>query len=183
MGQAESKDDSRLRVGFFHYVNKEDLKPGDHIYCYRMILLYSHHGIYIGKPDCEVIHFSGDTKGSKSSAALRKCTLSEFLDGDELHLVSYDEPFLLKFLKKSESSRCLKSDSPSTVIVRAERLLHNPEMWGDYNVLLNNCEGFAFYCKTGIPVDPGGQAMRLKGLNFIAADMSEALASYLQETI
>ena len=56
-------DDSCQRVGYlFHYMNKEDLKPGDHVYCFRGI--YTHHGIYIGEPDCEVIHFTGGKKGS-----------------------------------------------------------------------------------------------------------------------
>ena len=52
-------DDSGSRVGFVsHAIDEKDLKPGDHIYCHR--IGYSHHGIYIGEPDCEVIHFSGD---------------------------------------------------------------------------------------------------------------------------
>ena len=58
-----SEDDSVERVGYiFHYISQENLKPGDHIYCRR--LGYSHHGIYIGEHDCEVIHFSGGKKGS-----------------------------------------------------------------------------------------------------------------------
>ena len=52
----------------------KDLKPGDHIYCHSSALFfYSHHGIYIGEPGCEVIHFSGipDSKlGSQSSSDL-----------------------------------------------------------------------------------------------------------------
>ena len=61
---ATRADDSHDRVGYiFHSVAKSDLKPGDHIYCHRM--LYNHHGIYIGEHGCEVIHFSGpDNKGS-----------------------------------------------------------------------------------------------------------------------
>ena len=57
-------DDSATRVGYVcHAIDEEDLKPGDHIYCHR--IGYTHHGIYIGEPDCvEVIHFSGDDKGS-----------------------------------------------------------------------------------------------------------------------
>lgn len=59
-----SEDDSVERVGYiFHYISEENLKPGDHIYC-RRLLGYSHHGIYIGEPNCEVIHFSGGKKGS-----------------------------------------------------------------------------------------------------------------------
>ncbi|XP_011405725.1 PREDICTED: uncharacterized protein LOC105313751 [Amphimedon queenslandica] len=56
-------DDSSSRAGFIsHSVDKNDLRPGDHIYCHR--IGYTHHGIYIDEPGCEVIHFSGDDKGS-----------------------------------------------------------------------------------------------------------------------
>ncbi|XP_019859430.1 PREDICTED: uncharacterized protein LOC109587651 [Amphimedon queenslandica] len=58
-------DDSASRVGYvFHSINEKDLKPGDQIYCHRLIDTYSHHGIYIGELDCEVIHFGGDDSGS-----------------------------------------------------------------------------------------------------------------------
>ena len=56
-------DTSETRAGnLSHAVDRNELEPGDQIYCYRG--LYTHHGIYIGEPDCEVIHFSGDDKGS-----------------------------------------------------------------------------------------------------------------------
>lgn len=90
---ATGGDDSSKRAGLIiHSVYKSDLKPGDHIYCYRALFAYSHHGIYIGERDCEVIHFAGRTgeTKSKSTAGIRKCTLAEFLDGDQLRLVAYD---------------------------------------------------------------------------------------------
>ena len=53
-------DDSYDRVGWIsHAIEKRNLKPGDHIYSYRAGSAYSHHGIYVGEEDCEVIHFSG----------------------------------------------------------------------------------------------------------------------------
>ena len=53
-----TQDDSK-RIGYItHTMTPKDLKPGDHIYCYRAANIYSHHGIYIGENDCEVIHFS-----------------------------------------------------------------------------------------------------------------------------
>uniref|UniRef100_A0A1X7TI38 LRAT domain-containing protein n=1 Tax=Amphimedon queenslandica TaxID=400682 RepID=A0A1X7TI38_AMPQE len=46
----EVEDDSAIRVGVMsHAIDKEHLKPGDQVYCYRNI--YTHHGIYIGEPD------------------------------------------------------------------------------------------------------------------------------------
>ncbi|XP_019860124.1 PREDICTED: uncharacterized protein LOC109588392 [Amphimedon queenslandica] len=57
-------DDSASRIGYIsHAIDKKDLKPGDHIFCNRLLSIYNHHGIYIGERDCEVIHFSADEKG------------------------------------------------------------------------------------------------------------------------
>ena len=65
---AEASDDSLDRVGYiFHYISEEDLKPGDHIYCYKLGVLYTHHGIYIGEHGCEVIHVVDRTTATDSS--------------------------------------------------------------------------------------------------------------------
>ena len=166
MGNNQSHDDSSQRAGIiFHDVRRRDLKPGDHIYCYRHGMIYSHHGIYIGERDCQVIHFDapyGETK-SKYSAMIRSCSLSSFLKGDQLRLVSYDEPFLLKAVKKSESCHCIKSRPAAEVISTAKHLLKNPHKWDEYNVVDNNCESFAYYCKTGLS-NYSGQGSRLKFL-------------------
>ena len=189
MGNNQSRDDSSQRAGLiFHDVRKRDLKPGDHIYSYRGVpplLCYSHHGIYIGERDCEVIHFDAPPGGTKcrSSATIRSCSLSSFLDGNQLRLVSYDEPFLFKVLKKSESSHCIESRPAEDVISTAKYYLNNPHMWDDYSAYDNNCESFAFYCKTELP-DFTGQGARLKGLNVpkaIGADLFEAVYSQGQK--
>ena len=67
--QSDSKDDSKECAGWiFHYVDKTDLKPGDHIYAYRVGGLYGHHGIYTGKRGREVIHFAGEPNRIKSKS-------------------------------------------------------------------------------------------------------------------
>lgn len=77
------ENDSADRVGYiYHAVSREDLKPGDQIYAYRAGGIYNHHGIYIGEPSCEVIHFVGKSKLSSS-----------FFQSD------YDETRLLRELK------------------------------------------------------------------------------------
>ena len=176
MGDNMSRDDSSQRAGMIsHDVSRVDLKPGDHIYCYRGVpplLCISHHGIYVGERDCEVIHFS-------KSSGITSCSLSSFLEGDQLRLVSYNEPYLFKSLKKSESSHCIKSRPAADVISTAKYYLKYPRNFGDYNPLVNNCESFAFYCKTKLP-DFNGQGARLKGLLVplgIAADLFEAVYS------
>lgn len=185
---ASKHDDSSQRAGLvFHDVSEKDLKPGDHIYCYRIFFSYSHHGIYIGKEGCEVIHFAPPAAASdrkftnqKSSARIRSCTLSEFCGTDTLRLVGYDQPLLLKHLKRRESSRCIESDPPDTVIARAEYYLNHPNKWDEYNLITNNCETFAFYCKTGL-IDMNGQGNRLQGLGLdIIGSIAEDVVGAIQ---
>ena len=151
-----SRSDSS-RVGWFsHDISKKDLKPGDHIYCYRAGFLYSHHGIYIGEKDCEVIHFAGEddslaskrgTAGKKSRARIRKCTLEEFTKGSTIRLVAYG---VSKYsFKKRVSIKWEQSQSPAVVIRRAKEYLRNYWKWGEYDLMENNCETFAVHCKTG----------------------------------
>ncbi|PON44596.1 Endopeptidase, NLPC/P60 domain containing protein [Parasponia andersonii] len=50
-------------------IDREQLKPGDHIYSWRLAYLYAHHGIYTG--DGKVIHFTrgaAEENGSSSSS-------------------------------------------------------------------------------------------------------------------
>ena len=143
-----SADNSAQRVGWIsHCISKEDVKPGDHIYRYGFLWIYSHHGIYVGKEDCEVIHFSGDAKSAKSSSRIRKCTLSEFLGRSELRLVAYSESFLRKFYKWKSSGHVLKCRPAEEVVETAEHYLKYPQEWKDYNLFTNNCETFACSCK------------------------------------
>ena len=163
----DDKDDSYSRVGIIsHAISKEDLKPGDHIYCYRLGFIYSHHGIYIGEADCEVIHFSGEdgslaskcgSNDIKRGACIRKCTLEEFTNGYTIRLVAYSVPEHTIWIKKGISVKREQSQSPAIVIDRAKRYLQNPERWGEYDLIKNNCETFAVYCKTHIPENLAAQ--------------------------
>ena len=166
-----SREDSSSRVGISHDISKEDLKPGDHIYCYRAGFTYSHHGIYIGEADCEVIHFSGEDDslaskhGSddiKKGACIRKCTLEEFTKGRTIRLVAYGVPWYS--VKKRISIKWEQSQSPAVVIKTAKKYLENPEKWGEYDLIENNCETFAAYCKTGIPKNLSSQPIIIGGL-------------------
>ena len=147
-----SPDDSKERAGFFYQdIDDAKLKPGDHIYVYRTAYLYCHHGIYIGKKGREVIHFSGNGQGkSKTTAKITACTLQDFKKDRVVKLVKYDVSLLEQILKGCSSTHVTKSKPAKEVIEIAEGLLRNPELFGDYHVLFNNCETFAFYCKTGM---------------------------------
>ena len=151
-----SEDNSRDRVGVFsHCVSPEELKEGDQIYVYRYGFLYSHHGIYAGEN--KVIHFSGQRK-DKSTARITSCTLEEFCHGSQLRLVAYNARYVAVKLKRSGSCHTEQSKHGDKVLARAEFYLDNPHEWRDYHLFSNNCENFAFYCKTAKSNNPDGQS-------------------------
>ncbi len=104
------------------------IHPGDHIFVKGWF--YSHHGIYVGNG--EVIHFDSSVK-TKFSARIRRANLSLFGGGGKVRAVKY--------------RNC---DPADVVIARAETLLQGAA-GVRYDLLLNNCEHFATYCKTGSP--------------------------------
>ena len=120
---------------------------GDHIYV-RKFPFYTHHGIYIGDPKHEVIHLSGRTRSKKSDAKVRTCTLDEFIDGGQLRLVAYGVSYLTRFIKISGT--CHSSDCRTAERVLKTALFYNadPKKWGEYDLSVNNCEHFWYYCKT-----------------------------------
>ena len=145
-----TKDDSKERAGFlFHTVSKYELKPGDHIYAYRAGGVYAHHGIYIGEPRMEVIHFSGQRGKLKGSISISPCTYKKFTEGDCLvHLVAYDVSFFTSLFMRSETAHQYKSRPAKDVVKTAKYYLKHPQEFGKYHYRRNNCESFAIYCKT-----------------------------------
>ncbi|TXG65488.1 hypothetical protein EZV62_006763 [Acer yangbiense] len=161
-------------------IDRQKLKPGDHIYCWRQAFIYAHHGIYVGKR--KVIHFTqglsgssflpypkisdvpcprcGDHNSSFNNGVIISC-IDCFLSGGKLNLFEYGVSRAY-FLAKVRGGTCTlaTSDPPRDVLRRAIILLKNG--FGDYDVFKNNCEDFAIYCKTGllviIPSTRGGQS-------------------------
>uniref|UniRef100_A0A1J3H3Y7 LRAT domain-containing protein n=1 Tax=Noccaea caerulescens TaxID=107243 RepID=A0A1J3H3Y7_NOCCA len=160
-------------------ISRDDLKPGDHIYSWRSYI-YSHHGIYLG--DGKVIHFTrgdgleigtgtfldniivssvpnhgGDNPcpdcGDQSNldGVISSC-LDCFLSGGNLYLFEYNVSKAI-FLAKHRGGTCTiaPSDPSEQVISRAKFLLAR-NGFGHYDLLENNCEDFAIYCKTGLLV-------------------------------
>ncbi len=152
------------RVGYFsHYVSKDQLLPGDHIYAWRYNI-YAHHGIYTGKKG-QVIHSSADPgvsrSQSKSSAIIRTTTVEEFCNGSKLRLASYGVSRLTRVSKCYGSCYCTSSVKSDEVINTAKSCLEDPDKWGKYNVSEHNCEHFVKLEKI-ISKD------KLKCCNFIA---------------
>lgn len=85
---------------------------------------YYHHGIDIGKG--KVIHFTGEP-GRKENASVQETTMDKFLNGGELEIVKY-----AKCISESETNELARQHLGQT----------------KYNLVFNNCEHFARYCKT-----------------------------------
>ena len=57
----------------------------------------------------------------------------------------------------------------------------NPKEFGDYNLLFNNCESFAFYCKTSDTLLAGQSPFRMiPGRAGFAADVLAGLQNFVQ---
>ncbi|WP_052507604.1 lecithin retinol acyltransferase family protein [Desulfonatronovibrio magnus] len=99
------------------------MAKGDHIYVFRAG--YTHHGIDCG--DGTVIHYSGDLS-SKRGASVRRISMREFAGTRKVHTKYH----------------CSSNDSETTVRRAQSRLGESR-----YNLLKNNCEHFATWCKNG----------------------------------
>lgn len=96
---------------------------------------YYHHGIFLGHEQ-GVADFGGN---NKKDAKPRIVDLLQFTDYGKRRLVRIVYP----------DGQCLP---PEVVAENAEKLVADPNRWGAYDLLKNNCEHFATKCKTGIAV-------------------------------
>ncbi|XP_019054530.1 PREDICTED: uncharacterized protein LOC104604719 isoform X2 [Nelumbo nucifera] len=184
-------------------VERTQIKAGDHIYTWRAIYTYSHHGIYVG--GSKVVHFTREQNASSSisypssasklpsacpifpdcgfrqpnSGVILSC-LDCFLGNGSLYHFEY-EVTPSYFLAKVRGGTCTtaKPDPPETVIHRAMYLLQNG--FGNYDVFQNNCEDFALYCKTGLLVlDKSGVGRSGQASSVIGAPLAALLSSPLK---
>ncbi|KAJ4728076.1 NC domain-containing protein-related [Melia azedarach] len=186
-------------------VERNEIKAGDHIYTYRAVFAYSHHGIYVG--GSKVVHFrpernlnigaetSSETYDSflpsscptfpdcgfrqPNSGVILSC-LDCFLRNGSLYCFEYGVTPSV-FLAKVRGGTCTTaaSDPEETVIHRAMYLLQNG--FGNYDVFQNNCEDFALYCKTGLLiVDRLGVGRSGQASSVIGAPLAAILSSPLK---
>lgn len=103
------------------------MAKGDTIYVYRNLFqldgLYKHYGIDCG--DGTVIHYR------KPSEVIERTSMATFSRGNPVYVAEYARGFCFV---------------PDVVVERAESRLEERQ----YNLLFNNCEHFANWCKTGI---------------------------------
>ncbi|KAB2596671.1 hypothetical protein D8674_032121 [Pyrus ussuriensis x Pyrus communis] len=150
---------------FSNKVDKPQIKPGDHVYTYRWLHTYYHHGICVEAD--RVIHYTRTQAAKKKLGMFRKTKCKNcghhrdmargviktcvdcFLHGHQLYRFGYGVSyahFLLKFPGTCTTGR---SNSADEVIARATELLNKEDGFGDYKLFSNNCESFAIFCKTG----------------------------------
>ncbi|XP_048327536.1 protein LEAD-SENSITIVE 1 isoform X3 [Ziziphus jujuba] len=152
-------------------IQREELKPGDHVYTWRHSYSYAHHGIHIGEG--KVIHFtrgggkdriifsSSPSHTSKSTCALNSdqlrldsvvtTSIDDFLLGGKLYRFEYGVN-LLVFIAKTRGGTCTRAHSAPLEVVEHRCSYHLKNGFGDYHLFKNNCEDFAIYCKTGFKV-------------------------------
>lgn len=104
-----------------NYLGKEaeHLEVGDHLWVQR--IGYTHHGIYYGND--LVIHYLQE--------GITIDTIDVFADGSPV-----------KRKNKFQSPTCYE---PEEIIIRAESRINE----NSYNLILNNCEHFCHWCRTG----------------------------------
>ncbi|MQM03004.1 hypothetical protein Taro_035779 [Colocasia esculenta] len=185
-------------------VERAEIKAGDHIYTWRAVYTYSHHGIYVGGN--KVVHFtrkkessdidsSFDSSSDFSSKAPSTCPifpdcgfkqpdsgvvltcLDCFLDNGLLYCFEYGVAPSV-FLAKLRGGTCTTaaSDPPETVIHRAMYLLQSG--FGNYDIFQNNCEDFALYCKTGLlTLDKTGPGKSGQASAFLNVPMAAVLSA------
>jgi hypothetical protein len=108
--------------------NRHPFLRGDVLYADR--IAYRHYGIYAG--DNKVIHFASLNGDFGAQAAVRETSLARFAKGDSIAVCDFS----------CESSRVY---SPDETVRRARSHIGQ----GGYNLVFNNCEHFARWCKTG----------------------------------
>ncbi|XP_047318883.1 protein LEAD-SENSITIVE 1 [Impatiens glandulifera] len=187
-------------------VDRNALKPGDHIYSWRTAYIYAHHGIYIGNN--KVVHFtrrgqevgtgtvldillisSGPTRThipcptcipqEESHGVVSSC-LDCFLSGGILYRFQYSASPVL-FLAKARGGTCTLavSDPDDVVTHRAKYLSENG--FGCYNLFKNNCEDFAIYCKTGLlVVDKSTMGQSGQAVSIIGGPLAAVMSTPLR---
>lgn len=138
-------------------------RAGDIIFVDRG--LFRHFGVYAGKN--RVIHYAppkGEFKFDADEACIHEASLEDFLDGDETYYVcdfsekretEGDDSWWDLFRTALEVLAGEDADkkpapchlyTPRATVARARRRIGEKS----YDLLENNCEHFAVWCKTGI---------------------------------
>jgi hypothetical protein len=114
----------------------KQIRPGDVICVERWGNLYRHYGVYVGKG--KVIHYAGRGGDWEDDVSVREVSMQEFLR-------DADEYMICKFPSKCKDPRYHRYTKKETVERAYSRLGERK-----YDLLTNNCEHFAVWCRTNI---------------------------------
>lgn len=141
---------------------EDELVAGDIIGVKRLGGIYEHYAVYIGND--EIIHYAGTGKDFSDDIKVRKAKMSNFLkDSSDFFVLDfpdeYGEPTKINYKSgmacfgdiSNLLNKLIKADnyklfSPEETVRRAKSRMGENE----YNLVFNNCEHFAIWCKTGI---------------------------------
>ncbi|KAL3825269.1 hypothetical protein ACJIZ3_021298 [Penstemon smallii] len=192
-------------MGFLtHKLERSEIAAGDHIYSWRTAFIYSHHGIYVGEN--LIVHFINPDRNSSANSSFPACSsslitnfpttcsnpgchftkdkdgvtiscLDCFLGNGSLYRYQYGVSWYTRMAKvRGGTCTSAKSDPEDIVVHRAKYLLHHG--FGDYDVISNNCEDFALYCKLGRLIT--GKASSGQVLSFVVAPATAIVSSPLR---
>ena len=115
---------------------EKQIRPGDVIFVERSCNLYRHYAVYVG--DGEIIHYASESGDFGENVSIHKTTMEQFLDGAKQY-------FICKFPKHSRIKGYHLYTKRETVERAYQRLGERR-----YDLLGNNCEHFAVWCRTNI---------------------------------
>ncbi len=157
------------------------LRPGDVVGVNRGI--YEHYAVYIG--DDQVIHYSGTGRDMGTDIRIRQASFSDFVRGNENYYILFfednihaprkihrhpillgDDDYLTNQRICNESERFTLYSEEETV-ERAKARLNEKA----YNLVLNNCEHFAIWCKTGLSSSFQVERVSINSLRLLSGAM------------
>lgn len=152
-----------MQEKFKRLTRKEFLEKGDIIGVVRSkaMRMYEHYAIYIGNH--KVVHYAASGNDFDDSIMVRIATLEEFLKEDEEYFVLYfskelNRPYKIwcctsshKFETYWENTYETYKDKKIRWYSAEETVSRALSRVGEekYNLVTNNCEHFAVWCKTG----------------------------------
>lgn len=153
-----------MREKFKRLTREDFFEPGDVIGVVRKkaLNMYEHYAVYIG--DGRVIHYSGNGTDYDGHVCVREASIEKFLRDDDNYFVlyfdrTYGAPRKIQ-VRTSFNLNDVNMDNGLIIPQGKKRLIYSPEetvkraesRLGEdkYNLVLNNCEHFAIWCKTGV---------------------------------
>lgn len=139
------------------------LTPGDILATGRADGLYQHFGVYIG--DGKVIHYAAEGSDFGGRITIHEAPLSDFCaDSEQIYVLDFPDDRGYPTMRTWQGDFAVPDPSEEGPLFRLVREtsyhLYTPEETvaraksrigeENYNLVVNNCEHFAIWCKTGI---------------------------------